>query len=363
MDAATERFRSTFAYEKLTLQSKSDGPKKYMPVMKTITKFALSIIAGALTDVAGAGGFTECSEVSASDLGMRKLVPEEVGDSDSGKGWIVTCRITEAGKTTVWRSCAYFKAEFAKEAFMLLIDPRVFGSDFNGSVVRFVGSVYRLPNFRPGPESRRIVGNDKMATKIGDEGAGDTRVYYMVETVEHSELLALSEEERKAVPPNGELKMFPLKKPREVIPLFGSKESQKFGAAKDHNVGDRSMRFAQLDNITIAYSSSGGSCILDYGLDRENMVKYLVVTKGLKQAALVISTTIPDKGPEQMDAKIELAGKTFTPPDLDNNFLYCDETGIRRFHFDGLSERQFKDNLKKLHNVSMAAFQELTHFQ
>jgi len=86
---------------------------------------------------------------------------------------------------------------------------------------------------------------------------------------------------------------------------------------------------------------------VQYGVDAKDAVVYLVVGTGMKRSPLVVVRRMSNSEPIAVSARLEIDGKSFDPPDVRNNAVFCSGATISRVAMAKISESSLLEWIRK----------------
>jgi hypothetical protein len=95
---------------------------------------------------------------------------------------------------------------------------------------------------------------------------------------------------------------------------------------------------------------------IQYGVDKDGDVRYVVVSKDLDSTALTIEQKLMEHGKRSAAAKIQIENRDFPPPTSDENLIYCDKSGVFRGKLEIISEPDFKRKIEKINEARRESF-------
>jgi len=115
------------------------------------------------------------------------------------------------------------------------------------------------------------------------------------------------------------------------------------------------INFKGLKNIGTMFPQDLG-VVIQYGVNENGIVEYLVVTSGLNSSALLVTNSLSEHGERRTFAMIEIGSRQLPPPDTVENFVYCDRSGVFRGKLKKLSEDELQRQLKAMGGSDRASF-------
>lgn len=124
--------------------------------------------------------------------------------------------------------------------------------------------------------------------------------------------------------------------------------------------------FTKMRNATTVYGKwqrgieSGDYGFIQYGVDKDDNVRYIIISSKLEAAALVTLSISQVDGHDRsvVTARIELPNRKVDLPDGNNNFLLVTQSGVSRGRFLRFPVKLLHEYIQHSHSISLVSLKK-----